>query len=380
MLTIPPCELLVVGAGPAGCSAAIAAASRGVPTLLIDAKTRIGEPSHCGEFVPARLFVEYRLDRACIMNRVEFMETRVMAPDEPSADSSGYPQGEEIGETVCTLETRSSGYIVDRVRFDRDLARAAAAERVLVLCAARLLGHELDGWVFRHNKVTHRVHPRLVIAADGAASTVASVLGMSRPVFLRGVQVEAPLITASDRCLIYLDRGFVGGYGWVFPKKSTANVGLGTAVKGDVSPVALLEGFLTKLIADGVIGPGRLTMSAGLIPVSGMRSELVKGNVLFCGDAAGLTHPITGAGIPQAVVSGSLAGRFAAEALQSGSEEPLMAYQKEIRSMYKGVVDHALAKREVLNNLWDDLDFVRLCEKTWIAFKGYRHRVRFWQA
>jgi digeranylgeranylglycerophospholipid reductase len=376
MPTIPPCELLVVGAGPAGCSAAIAAASRGVPTVLIDAKTRIGEPSHCGEFVPARLFAEYALDRSCIMNRVEFMETRVMVRDEPCADPSTLNSGEEIGETVCTSETRSSGYIIDRVRFDRDLARAAAAERVLVLCATRLLGHEHDAWAFRHNKMTYRVHPRLVIAADGAASTVASVLGMSRPVFLRGVQVEAPLVTASDRCLIYLDRGFVGGYGWVFPKKSSANVGLGTVVRGDVSPVALLEAFLTRLVADGVIGPGRLTMSAGLIPVSGMRSELVKGNVLFCGDAAGLTHPITGAGIPQAVVSGGLAGRFAAEALASGSEEPLLAYQSEVRSMYQGVIDHARAKREVLNNLWNDLDFLHLCEKTWIAFKGYRHRVR----
>ncbi len=376
MVTIPPFDLLVVGAGPAGSSAAIAAASEGVSTLLIDAKARIGEPSHCGEFVPAKLFAEHGLDRACIMNRVEFMETRIVSSDPVrSSDLASQPQdrGEHI---VSSSETRSSGFIVDRVRFDRDLARAAAAQGVLVLCAARLLKREGRIWVFRHNRQTHSVQPRLVIAADGAASSVATALGMRRPAFLRGVQVEAPLTEASDRCLVYLDRDFVGGYGWVFPKKISANVGLGTVVGLEKSPAILLDAFLERLIYEGVIRPGRLTMSAGLIPVSGMRSELVRDNVLFCGDAAGLTHAITGAGIPQAVVSGTMAGRFAARSLKTGSDQPLLDYQTEIQAMYRGVLGHAHSKRDLMTQLWNVPDFLSTCEETWIGCKGYRKRVR----
>lgn len=376
MLTIPQIDLLVVGAGPAGSSAARAAAAKGVRTLLIDAKSRIGEPSHCGEFVPERLFVEHSVDRDCIMNRVECMETRVVDPDAAMGAPSESCSSDNPQEVLCTSEIRSSGFIIDRVRFDRDLARAAASEGAFVLSATRLLGCEQGEWIVSHQGETHTVSPRYVVAADGAASRVAALLGMKRPAFLRGIQVEAPLAAGSDRCLIYLDREFVGGYGWVFPKKISANVGLGTVTGKDANPRALLEAFLKRLTADKIIRPGRFTVSGGLIPVSGMRSELVKDNVLFCGDAAGLTHPITGAGIPQAVVSGTFAGRSVAAAVQSGSDQPLLTYQNEMNAMYKGVLGHAFAKRMLLMNSWSNLDFLKLCEGTWIGFKGYRQRVR----
>lgn len=376
MLTIPHCDLLVVGAGPAGCSAARAAASRGVKTLLIDAKTRIGEPSHCGEFVPDRLFSEYPLDRACVMNRVEFMETRVVSLDSTTGSLSGSESPEDSMRPLCTSETKSSGYIIDRVRFDRDLARAAAHEGAVVVCAARLVGVDRSGWTFRHHGQTHTVAPRFVIAADGALSRVTSLMGMSRPAFVRGIQVEAPLNEGSDRCLIFLDPLFAGGYGWVFPKTTSANVGLGTVMRKDVRLMSLLDLFLAKLTEKKIIRPGRFAVSGGLIPISGLRPELVKENVILCGDAAGLTHPITGAGIPQAVVSGTLAGTCAADALTSGSEEPLLAYQNEIYAMYRGVIGHASAKRLLLTKFWRTWDFLQLCQETWIGFKGYRHRVR----
>ncbi len=357
-------------------SAAIAAASEGVATLLIDAKSQIGEPSHCGEFIPAQLVAEHNVDRSCIMNRVEFMETRVVCSNLAQSQDHVNSRGDGARETVCVSKTRSSGFIIDRVRFDRDLARAAAAQGVMVLCGARLLKREQSTWVLRHNRQTCAVRPRLVIAADGAASTVAAALGLHRPAFLRGIQVEAPLTGASDRCLVFLDRDFVGGYGWVFPKKNSANVGLGTVVGLEKSPAIHLDAFLERLIAVGVIRPGRLAMSAGLIPVSGMRQELVRDNVMFCGDAAGLTHPITGAGIPQAVVSGSMAGRFAAQALKSGSNQPLLEYQTEVEVMYRGVLGHARSKRDLMTQLWNEPDFLNTCEQTWIGLKGYRKRVR----
>jgi digeranylgeranylglycerophospholipid reductase len=376
MVTIPPFDLLVVGAGPAGCSAAIAAASQGVPTLLIDAKTRIGEPSHCGEFVPARLFAEHDLDRGCLMNRVEFMETRVVSWDVSASPEQGEEPAEAGGRTLFVSDIRSSGFIIDRVRFDRDLARAAASRGVVVLCAARLIKQEQDTWIFRHNGKAWSVQPRLIIAADGAASAVASALGVRRPAFLRGIQAEAPLNQPSDRCLVFLDRGFLGGYGWVFPKKTSANVGLGTVVGRDVRPAVLLDAFLERLIAEGVIRQGKLAMSAGLIPISGIRPELVQGNVVFCGDAAGLTHPITGAGIPQAIISGTMAGHFAAESLRSGSAQPLREYQREVKAMYQGVIGHAMSKRDVMMRQWNEPDFRGTCEQSWIGFKGYRKRVR----
>jgi flavin-dependent dehydrogenase len=89
-----------------------------------------------------------------------------------------------------------------------------------------------------------------------------------------------------------------------------------------------------------------------------------------------LTHPITGAGIPQAVFSGILAGRAAAASIKAGNSEPLKEYEAEIRGTYAGVLNHALNKRIDMTSLWNKKDFVEICENSWIAFKGYRKRIR----
>ena len=359
-------DILVVGAGPAGSRAAAAAAREGAETLLVDAKTRIGEQPHCGEYVPARLFGEANLDRCPVMQAVDYMETRVVGSREAGATGK---------QTLQVTSSPVPGFIIDRVRFDRDLARAAAAQGATVFCSTRVVRRENDAWILKCGTDEISVTPRFVIAADGATSSVAAMLGLSAPDYLRGVQAEVPLAQPLKGTLIFLDRDFVGGYGWLFPKGSTANVGLGVAVADSVHPRALLDELLARLSAEGLIRPGKLARSGGLIPVSGMRAELTRGNVLLCGDAAGLTHPITGAGIPQAIFSGDLAGRTAAEALRAGNQQPLVEYKEAIRSWYGGVIRHAAAKRAVMMQLWGHEDFPRVCEETWIGFKGYRKRV-----
>ena len=437
-----PCDVLVVGAGPAGSCAAAVTAGEGMRTVLIDAKVRIGEQPHCGEFVPERLFVEFELPRASVIHRVDSMETRIteISTDETGAGGLEAAAGEALnkvatsnlecaGETflskkVCSLPpsgkfisfsqvrtrhrrdltceqsievfgegcgealftkrvspqitvTDSPGFLIDRVRFDRDLARDAAAAGATVLCSTRLLRKENRDWIARSGRQEIRFNPRFIIAADGAISSVARGLGMGQPEVLRGLQIEAPFAGASDRTYIFLDRSFVGGYGWVFPKGRTANVGVGLVPQRDLNGEQVAARFLDRLCRIGMIRPGRLARSGGLIPVSGIRDSLVVGNAVFCGDAAGLTHPITGAGIPQAVFSGRQAGRAVASAIKSSRSQPLADYEAEIKGRYSGVIDHALKKRRVMMDSWDEPDFSKVCERTWIAFKGYRIRERF---
>ena len=393
-----PCDVLVVGAGPAGSCAAAVTAGEGMRTVLIDAKVRIGEQPHCGEFVPERLFVEFELPRASVIHRVESMETRIteISTDKTGAGGLEAAAGEALnrvatsnlecaGETllskkVCSPQitvTDSPGFLIDRVRFDRDLARDAAAAGATVLCSTRLLRKENRDWIARSGRQEIRFNPHFIIAADGAISSVARSLGMEQPEVLRGLQIEAPFAGASDRTYIFLDRCFVGGYGWVFPKGRTANVGVGLVPQRDLNGEQVAARFLDRLCRIGMIRPGRLARSGGLIPVSGIRDSLVVGNAVFCGDAAGLTHPITGSGIPQAVFSGRQAGRAVASAIKSSRSQPLADYEAEIKGRYSGVIDHALKKRRVMMDSWDEPDFSKVCERTWIAFKGYRIRERF---
>jgi digeranylgeranylglycerophospholipid reductase len=256
------------------------------------------------------------------------------------------------------------------------MAREAAFKGATVMCATRLIGRENHSWIIQSRGQKSVVTSKLTIAADGAASTVASLLGMKPLEFLQGLQMEVPLKEPLEDTFVFLDRNFVGGYGWLFPKGTVANVGIGMLPGAGLPASRLLENFLESLCKNDITKPGRLAISAGMIPVSGLRENLVVDDVIFCGDAAGLTHPITGAGIPQAVLSGELAGRAAVAELKTGSEEPLTDYEANIRGTYDGVINHALSKRALMMRQWNDQDFEITCEQTWIGFKGYKKRIR----
>ncbi|MEJ2717517.1 MAG: FAD-dependent monooxygenase, partial [Deltaproteobacteria bacterium] len=206
-MTALHCDILVVGAGPAGSCAAAAAAEQGARTLLIDAKTRIGEQHLCGEFVPPQLFTELNLSRASVIQPVERMETVIIEsatgprgsiPLSREDSIFGFPGGStgaeparDPGPWVSTShESRSPGLLIDRVRFDRDLARTAAAQGATVLSSARLVGRTRDSWIVRYRGRELHVRATYVIAGDGPVSTVGSLLGLTRPETLRGVQVE----------------------------------------------------------------------------------------------------------------------------------------------------------------------------------------------
>jgi flavin-dependent dehydrogenase len=445
------CDVLVVGAGPAGSCAAAAAAREGVKTILIDAKVRIGEPSHCAGFAPRQLFVEFGFDRASVLQTVEAMESLVVEWPDIAAALDGASEVEELltwressagrwgGEPQSSILIRRTipapGYIIDRSRFDRDLAREATRVGATVLCAARVAAREDGCWIVRRREEEFLIRPRWVIAADGADSSVARILGLGQSDLLVGVQVEVPLAAPLRNTVVVLARELEGGYGWLFPKGSSANVGLAVEPRGRFAPRALLLRFQTWLKALGLIRPGILAHYSGLIPVSGVRERLVmkapsakrphrpamvraaagaaqvaderstgglakcekflvdgggeaffykKGpprkyfhtNVIFCGDAAGLTHPITGAGVAQAVISGCKAGHAAALACRTGTSDPADEYEHDVRAHFAGVLRHAQKKREVLRSEWDRGDFLGLCDRTWIAFKGYSKRVR----
>ncbi len=359
-------DLLVVGAGPAGSCAAYAAAEAGLSVVLIDAKARLGHPPHCGEFIPSRLAQEITLESALIHQKVDFMETRVIR-------FSDLPE-----EAPTLLESRvipSPGLLINRPEFDASLARRAAKAGAVVLCSTRLIARQSDLWRVNSTHGPLDFRPTYVIAADGAASKTLSLLGDESGPFLVGRQMEIPLREPLNSTVVFLERSFTGGYAWLFPKNTTANLGIGMAA-GAGEAKEQLDRLHTALLTEGLAAPGVLSRTGGLIGVSGLRARLVIGNTLLVGDAAGLTHPISGAGIASAVVSGSLAGRAVAQAVTSGDNTAIAEYENEIRGRYAGVLNHALAKRRLISGAGASKDFVELCRRTWIGFKEYAKRIR----
>lgn len=351
------CDVLVVGAGPAGAMAAITMARLGIDVTLIDAKPRLGERPHCGEFIPQGILTEYGIDKECLLQGVRWMETLV--------------NYRPVSEPII-----SPGFMIDRRTMDRNLARSASANGALVFSGTKFVQFEGNRLVLNVSGIAHTLKAQLIIAADGANSAVASHMGLEKPEYLVGVQVEAPLTGPLNKTIVFFDQAFREGYGWLFPKRDVANVGLGMKSDQRLGPGVLLQKFIHKLKQMGLIKQGILARTGGLIPVSGPRDALVHGNCLLCGDAAGLTHPITGAGIGQALFSGYSAGLAAVEFLNKGNRTALDNYQHEVLSKYGGIHKHGVNKRTKMKTLWDSANFQDLCLDTWIGFKGYRKRER----
>lgn len=366
MITQTAWDILVVGAGPAGSRAAAVASSKGGAVLLIDAKSRIGEQPHCGECVQTSVFDEFNLDRSSWIQPVERMDTFVLDWDVPQDGSSvsDFGQAPKIEKTA---EAPMEGVSIDRVRFDRDLARSAASCGATVMSSSRFVKRENDTWIVRCGADEVPLRPRIVVAADGARSRVAAEMGMEPPELATGLQVEVPMPAPIRAMSIFLSRAFYGGYGWLIPKGNAANVGIGIIPRPKTNLRRLLHVFVELLSGLGMIGPGRLATYAGMIPGSGMRATLTQDNVVLCGDAGGFTDPLTGAGIAQAVASGSQAGEAAAAAVKTGTHLALRNYQKSMAASYGQSQQEALSIRRRMISSWDDPDFERTCRETWLS-------------
>lgn len=345
-------DVLVVGAGPAGASAACFACEKGANVMMIDARRTIGSDPHCAEYVPRMLALEMDIPDRAVVQKVETMETRLP------------------GRIV---ETRAPGFVMDRYRFDHGLAEKAAVKGCRVLSGAKLAGIEEDGvFIVKTPAGNENVQAGAVIAADGAGSSTRRMAGLPSFNMLTGVQVEVPLVESLNRTIILFRPEFRHGYAWLFPKGNMCNLGLGMAEAAAGEAWRLLEWLRGGLVEAAVVKDGVLRRSIGAIPVNGPDKTFYSGRILFCGDAAGLTHPITGAGIPQAVLSGDLAGEFAVEGLSSDWEKAAGGYREEIMGRFGRTLDWAAGKRRLLERCWETMDFETLVMKTWPAFPEYR--------
>ncbi|MCB2192363.1 MAG: NAD(P)/FAD-dependent oxidoreductase [Deltaproteobacteria bacterium] len=340
-------DVLVIGGGPAGSMAAKEAAEAGAEVLLIDKKRRFGALPHCAEFVPRLLAREVSFPARSQVQPVEGMLT-VLAGQEHY--------------------TPGPGWILDRQVFDHGLVLAAAQAGARVWAGAKLMSREGDTWEIQRGARKVTVTPGAVVAADGAASLGARLTGWPSQALMAGVQMQVPLAQPLERTLVYLEPAILHGYAWLFPRGAAANLGLGCRVQ--VKPQKLLDELRARLTDQGLILPGVLALAGGAIPVGGPRSEMAKGRVLLAGDAAGLTHPVTGAGIPQAVFSGIEAGKAAAR-LAGGRSEAGEEYQNEVMARYGSHLARGLAARQEMERGWNNDDFAELMARAWPALRGH---------
>ena len=173
---------------------------------------------------------------------------------------------------------------------------------------------------------------------------------------------------------IFLSADIPGGYGWLFPKSEVANIGVGVRPEDKHRLKELLAQLHGSMIANGRVGREVHGYTGGSIPVGGMVKPFGTLNqtvVLLAGDAAGLTNPVTGAGINSAVLSGRRAGQYASEYL-GGNYEAADDYLEELEDLFKPALDRALKRRrEVIATYDHGAPTPQDLRRGWIAYPEY---------
>ncbi|MCS7475889.1 geranylgeranyl reductase family protein [Umezawaea endophytica] len=304
-------DLVVVGAGPAGSTAALAAlrADPSARVLLLDAAD-FPRDKVCGDGVaPHALDVLSDLGvdvDALVGGTRPITSLRLVSPR---------------GVVAARAFARPAA-VVPRFLLDERLVRAAVeAGAVLRRHRVRTVT-AVDGAVL----VDGTVRARAVVGADGAESVVRRHCGArpARPgtvaIALRGYAGSGPWREGEQSLTMTAEHW--PAYAWAFPVgDGTANVGYGQLVRA----TAPTRAHLTQRLRDLLPGLPALRLRGHRLPLSTGRPDVGHGRVLLTGDAASLINPLTGEGIYYAVLSGRLAGAAALTA------DPAATYRRALR-------------------------------------------------
>lgn len=305
-------DVVVIGGGPSGATAANDLAHAGVDVAFLD---RAGRIKPCGGAIPPRLIADFSIPEEQLVAHIN--TARMISPTQRAVDI--HIEGGFVG-------------MVDRDKFDEFLRVRAVSNG-----ATRLTGTYLR--IERDKAGTHviyrdkasgeemRLTTKLVIGADGARSNVAKteVPGGDKIPYVIAYHeiIKAPVASNTydpARCdVIYNGKISPDFYGWVFPHGEHASVGMGTGIDG----VDLKQATADLRAASGLTGCETVRKEGAPIPLRPMDRWDNGRDVVLAGDAAGVVAPSSGEGIYYAMVGGRVAATAAQACLATGRASKL---------------------------------------------------------
>jgi geranylgeranyl reductase family protein len=264
------------------------------------------------------------------------------------------------------------GYILNREIFDRSLVELARESGADFWSGTKAVSRTENGLIVsRKEKDDLEIKCRVIIGADGPRSTVGKWMNSENNKFMIGLQYNLPLCNYQASTDIYFRPEYEGGYAWVFPKGKNANVGVGVNLAQKNNLQFLINDFIENLIKQGkLLNSKPASKTGGLIPAGGPLEVTQRENMLLAGDAAGHTHPVTGGGIMNAVVTGEMAGEKAAQAVTNNDLKILAGYPQQWKSFLGRFIDKATQQRRDMDCNWtyNTQQFEKLIKRTWISF------------
>lgn len=341
-------DLIVVGAGPAGSTAADTVARAGYDVLVLERDPVCKSP--CAGYISSTINVEFPGNSA--LQKIIRMRTYL-----PDLSFHDFPL---------------NGFVVDRSLFDMGMASRAADAGARFIWKSPLMDITPAGVKFRGGEA----YGKIIVGADGVFSKTAALLGEERQriavcaqYHLTGIE---PILNTSE---IIFDADYApGGYVWIYPTGvDSAKVGLGVTLQAaSKSPHQYLDAFIQESRFSHRLKGQSTEYITGALPIGGLREKLCYGNILLAGDSAGMADPITGAGINSAILAGQMAGSTIISALELDDITILKQYGTKINRLLARPLKRSVEKRQKLDECCTSN---RLLQERlpglWVTFRQY---------
>ncbi len=331
---MPPFDAIVVGAGPAGSTAARVLAAGGARVCLLE-RARFPRNKPCGGGITTRALSRFPWLGVALPRIATHWVSRL------------FLEAGSLNHVVLT-SGRPAVLLVRRYEFDELLARLAAEAGAELCEEAWVSQAEADGErVAVRTRDGRAFTGRYLVAADGVNGIMTRRLGLhpgwDGEAVALDMMEEAPeaRLRATDPATLWVSYGHGGtdGYGYVFPKEGHVNVGVGCLLsyfKEQVarSPYEVQRGFVNDLVARGVLqgASAREHFTPCHIPVGGPIARTAAGRVLVAGDAGGFVNAYTAEGIYYAMVTGDLAAGAILAALRADGADHREAARCYVRA------------------------------------------------
>jgi len=353
-------DVLVVGAGPAGSSAAKHAALNGAKVLMVEKKSEIGSPKRCAEGVPKDGLINMGIKPNSRWVASEIEGIRLVSPG-----------GIDVWLTKDMVKLPEMGYVMERKIFDKFMAMdaARAGADIMIKTLAKGLEKREDHVLVKARRMDEEIEIKaeIVIGADGPESRVGRWGGLKTTVKPKnmgsGAQFEMVGVEMENPNILEFYFGSVapGGYAWIFPKgEDIANVGL--AVISTLTEKSAYEHLLDFVkMCPATKNATAVELNIGGDPVGGIIEKISTDRILVVGDAAGMVNPLTGGGIISGMQGGLIAGEIAAAAVKEGdtSEKRLSKYDKRCEKEIGDSFNKYMKARDYLKSLSDEeLDLI----------------------
>jgi geranylgeranyl reductase family protein len=373
-------DVIVIGAGPAGATLAYELAGRGIGVLILE-KEKLPRYKCCAGGVTSKAAKLLDFDISEVVEDVIYEVIFTF----------------NLGKPYLGQHSQPLIYTVMRDVFDYFLAQRAQQLGVVLMDGQKVTQVQVATDCVEISTADNIFCSRLLVGADGAYSVVARELGMGRSMeYIAGIESEIVVPEeelAKWKSRVQIDLGCIpGGYAWVFPKRNHLSIGAGCLA----SKARHLNRHHQKFLNSLNIGSYTITRSSShLIPTCTKRKLVWQDKVLLLGDAAGLTDPLTGEGIYNAIRSAQLAAPVLENSLMRGNvglqdyqqvaEKKIMSELRIARTLSKNFVRFPRlafgmfnrsdgAWRTVCNLMVGEIDYAAVKRKAG-GFKGIFNRL-----